>query len=490
MTIPQTIPITSIDLGVRGRTAYHGIEELAESISHNGLIQPIVLGQGIWIDTDDGVSDLLFPLLAGGRRFHALLHLGVTELHHAVTSTPGTYGFLLKGEAGTELSNLLTEIAENRDRQDVDWRDELKMIVRAGRMVVRDGFSHGVKILQRDLGSILGCNYNDINTAFQVYDDLIACPEDYKDVSGLRASLTVLLKKNQRFLESLQVERSFVTNRVQSESKQGGDANATDTTNEKKPISATDQGDVIVQSTTIPLTSHFTNKDGIKWLYHHPKSVDHIICDPDFAVSKERLSAGTSGAAEGVIQDSIETSLADLEAFIHCSFHAMRDRGFLVFFLDLDHWEKCLSWTTAAGFATQRWPFIWHKTDYRSNASPQSNTCKNMEYAMICRKPGTVFAASPQMSSIFSCPSGNTTKDFGHPFAKPKELWTKLFSMCCIKGQRVEDPFMGSGSSSVTAVEYGLSAVGQEIQTQHYNSAVLNLQRTYRKLLGEGTQFE
>lgn len=501
MTIPQTIPITSIDLGVRGRTTYHGIEELAESISHNGLIQPLVLGlatptlsngEAIGLFDDLKPYKTSYPLLAGGRRFHALLHLGVTELHHAVTSTPGSYGFLLKGEAGTELSNLLTEIAENRDREDVDWRDELKMIVRAGRMVVRDGFSHGVKILQRDLGSILGCNYNDINTAFQVYDDLIACPEDYKDVSGLRASLAVLLKKNQRFLESLQVERSFVTNRVQSESKlEGGDASATDTITGRKSISATDQGDVVVSlATTIPLTSHFTNENGIDWLTRNERSVDHIICDPDFAVSKERLSAGTSGVAEGVVQDSVETSLADLETFIHCSFHAMRDRGFLVFFLDLDHWEKCLAWTTFAGFATQRWPFIWHKTDYRSNASPQSNTCKNMEYAMICRKPGTVFAASPQMSSIFACPSGNTTKDFGHPFAKPKELWTKLFSMCCIKGQRVEDPFMGSGSSSVTAVEYGLSAVGQEIQTQHYNSAVLNLQRTYRKLLGEGTQFE
>jgi ParB-like chromosome segregation protein Spo0J len=40
---PNSIPFTSIVLGERGRSTYNGIEQLAESIRLNGLVQPIVL---------------------------------------------------------------------------------------------------------------------------------------------------------------------------------------------------------------------------------------------------------------------------------------------------------------------------------------------------------------------------------------------------------------------------------------------------------------
>lgn len=473
MNIPETILLSQIDIGVRGRTEYHGIEQLAESLEHNGLVQAIILAP-----KEDGEG---YQLIAGGRRLHAIMLLGVTEVHHAVTSEPGRYGFLLKGEPGTELTNLLTEIAENLDRHDVDWRDEVRMLVRAARLVKKDAYDKGHAIIMRDLGTILGCGYQDYRAAEVIHDDLIANPQDYAACPSIRGATQVLLKKNQRFLEAEAVKRSIrPAVSVQSEPKLEGEAVA--------PIVGLLEI-LPVPPTIIPLTSRFRHMNGLRWLMENANAVDHIICDPDFAVSKERLAAGATLSAEGVAQDSVETSLGDLQAFINLSFGSLRDKGFLVFFYDLDHHEKCQGWATDAGFAVQRWPFIWHKTDYRSNASPQSNTCKNMEYAMICRKPGAVLSG-PQMSSIFACASGNTAKDFGHPFAKPRELWTKIYQMCCIKGQMVFDPFMGSGSSTVTAIEFGLNPIGCEVQEQHYNSAILNLQKCYRKLLGDNVTFQ
>lgn len=487
----QTIPFSSIDLGTRGRTQYSGIEELAESIEHNGLIQPIVLTPEI-----DHLCNQLgsryvsttgkFLLLAGGRRFHALQLLGVTELHHGVSSEPGRYGYVLKGEQGTELSNLLTEIAENCDRVDIPWQDNVRMIVKATRLLRRDAFANGHEIIMRDMGAILGVPYHDLRCAEALHDDLIANPGDYAACPSIRYAYTALLKKNEKVLKDRLVKKTLGV-QVQDGPKQErkeGDALA-----QSRDVSGLDIGETAVQSTVIPLSQRFFHHNGINMMYKPDFRVDHIICDPDFAVSKERLEAGAVGSGDGVAQDDVETSLSDLSNFVHLAFECIKPNGFLVFFYDLDHHEKLQSWCAAAGFAVQRWPFIWHKTDYRSNASPQSNMTKCFEYAMVCRKPGAVLATSPVMS-LFAHPSASATKEFGHPFAKPRAVWNYLYNAVCIKGQTVFDPFVGSGSAALSAIEFGLNPIGCEIQEQHFNTLILNLQREYKKLLGENVRFE
>jgi len=103
-----------------------------------------------------------------------------------------------------------------------------------------------------------------------------------------------------------------------------------------------------------------------------------------------------------------------------------------------------------------------------------------MEYAMVCRKPSATLAtAAPP--AVISLPSGSTSTTLGHPFAKPPELWTKLYSAVARPGQTTFDPFMGAGSSILPAIDFGLAASGMELQEQHYNRAVLNIQAHYRK---------
>src|SRR5438477_9663675 len=130
MYIPDKISIDQIVLGERGRSSYNNIEDLAQSIADNGLIQPLVI---VPLDVAPGnEANGLYGIDAGGRRYHALRHLGITELFHATTSDPARPGFVLKGEdQGTPLARLMTEIAENLDRDDLDWRDELKLLNKA-----------------------------------------------------------------------------------------------------------------------------------------------------------------------------------------------------------------------------------------------------------------------------------------------------------------------------------------------------------------------
>lgn len=481
----ETIHFSQIDLGIRGRTRYNGVAELAESIEHNGLIQPIVLGEAIAPtgNREDGPL-LKFPLLAGGRRYHALQHLLDTErwdgiLTHAATSKPGAPGYLLKGEAGTELSNLLTELAENLDRQDMDWRDEVPMIVKAARLAKEEALANGHEIVMRDLGAIIGCGYQDYRAAEAVALDLKDNPKDYENATGIRQAYAILLKKNQQFMESLLVKNTLIRNAVQPEP---GLVQIIEL------IKDENTGFEVVPPTIIPITSKFHHTNGILWLTQNPDSFDHIICDPDFAVAQEVLEAGATGAGSGIAQASVEDSLADLKLFLPAAFHALHEHGFCVFFYDLDHHEKLQTWAKAAGFCVQRWPFVWHKTDYNSNAAPSHNQTKDLEYAMICRKPGTTLAKYPR-KSVFSTPSGDTTKTLGHPFAKPASVWTELYTAFCLKGQKVADPFAGSGSSVIAAIDYGLDPHGCELQEEHYNSLILNVQAKHRTKLGSSTFF-
>lgn len=473
---PTTLAFSSIDRSDRIRSTYAGIEDLADSIFDNGLIQPIVISPKA--DSEN------FILNAGGRRCAALDLLLVSGrwngiLEHGITCVPGKAGYVCRDEPGTELTNLMVEIDENLNRQDVSWQDNLMAICKAAKLIRQEQHAHGHMIIQRELGSIIGCGYQDLRAAEALYDDFKACPSDYLPATTIRNAYAILLKKNQTFVMALTNSKTIKpagklvittpTDGVQIESS--------------LEVVATDSQPVV----EVPLTSMFQN---CNWrdLALAPTSVDHIITDPDYGISVEALEAGVQGAAAGVAQQSIDHSLWEMDHLCARAWDWLKPNGFFIFFYDLDHHEKLQATAIASGFSVQRWPFIWHKTDYRSNAAPSHNTCKNVEYAMICRKPGATLL-HPEMSSIFPCAGGSAVKDLGHPFAKPKELWQKLFSLCCLKGQTVFDPCSGVGSMPLAAVDYGLNPIGCEINPDHYTRLLFNLQSEYQKLYGANVKF-
>jgi site-specific DNA-methyltransferase (adenine-specific) len=455
-----------IDVGERGRSTYNRIEELADSIRDNGLIQPIVLVP----------LDGKFGLDAGGRRIQALKFLGHSALYHATTSDPTRPGYVLKGEdQNTPIQRLFTEIAENLDRDDLDWRDEMKLLTKAWRLSKEEAITNGEEILMRDFGAMLGVGYSNLQAAVAIHDDVVLHPEIYKDCTRLSGPHSILMLQNAKALERLAAAKSFGGQVLKLVVSPPG-------------VSAQDEPEP-ERVITIPLTESFKLTHGLDFLRAQPAEwCDHIITDPDYGVSVERLESRGAGAGAGVHQESVEQSVAETKEFISLAWRATRPQGFLVFWYDLDHHEKFQQMATSVGWMVQRWPLIWHKLDYRSNAAPAHNFCKNIEYAMVCRKPSAVLTRA-QTSSVYACTTGDIARDVGHPFAKPYELWTWIYAAICIKGQVVEDPFVGSGSSSVAAIRWGLRPYGQEINPDHYAGLILNLQKAYRKELGNIVNF-
>lgn len=485
MQPPNSIPFSSVILDNRLRQTYSGIDELAAGIETVGLIQPLVLVPfGV---TDDVITG--WKLVAGGRRYTALASLGCTTLYHATSSDPAKPGFILKGEAGDELMNLLTEISENHDREDVPWQEELPAIVRAWYMIQAQHHKRGEEIGMRAFGAMLGTGYHNLQASVAIYDAFVKDPARFQGYATVRQAYAALLKDSAAVAAKLHVA--------------GITTNATLTPNVKvqtgpqpKPApihDGTGAEIIIVPDVTappvIPLSQMFLRTNSLDLMETMSAGyVNHILCDPDFAVSVEALSSNSSNAASGVAQDSVADSLADLYRFITLAYRVVDDSGFCVFWMDMDHWEKLRDYSTAAGWRVQRWPLTWRKLDHRSNAAPQHNFCKNQEWAMVLRKPGAVLNEA-QMSSVFDIESGPTARRFNHPFAKPIPLWRWILHAIARKGQKIYDPFMGSGSSCCAVIEHGCQALGSELSEDHHANALFNIQLQYQKTLGPDTIF-
>lgn len=504
MTPPDQIPFSSVDRSSRARTTYNRIPELADSIEHNGLIQPIVLvpleGHHA-IATDMGHEYYKnYGLDAGGRRSVALellLSDGRWDgwLHHATTCAvdPLRPGYVLKGQdESTTLKRLFTEIAENLDRDDMDWRDETALIVKAWKLAQAEHYSKGDMILMRDFGYTLGVGYSKLQASVIIHEDVVANPADYREITSIRGAYALLLKKNAAVLNRELAQRSFNPIPVKVQAAPEPERKEGDVI-DRRPSSLEDRAVVVeelaVQPREIPhitLSSAFHNVDSFTLMSQMPDAcVDHIYTDPDYAISIDRLAANSTTSHLGVVQGSVTESLSDMERLVREAWRIIKPQGFFVFWYDMDHQEKLVALAESVGFGVQRWPLTWHKTDYRSNASPQSNFPKNEEWAMLCRKPNAILTAV-QTTSVFAWPSAKTAREFNHPFAKPVEVHRWILSAIAIKGQTLYDPFMGSASIPVAAVEFGLRPTGSELNPDHYASAVLNLQTAYRKILGTG----
>jgi DNA modification methylase len=459
----QTIPISSIDSSNRGRTTYNGITELAENIKTHGLIQPIVVAP-----KDDG-----YILVAGGRRLCALKELQVTELHHGVSSEPGRYGYVLKSEMpeiSNSLSAVIAEIAENLNRENLDWRDELNLIVKAYNLAKTEASLQGEKLLMQDFAVALGTSYSNLYAAVTIADDVAARPELYENVTSIRGALTTKLK-----LEA--------------------DAAAKVLAKRATPIVALSAG-VLPEKTsaadepqfTISLSTRIRHGDAIALMAEMPdKSVDHIITDPDYAVSVDRLESNSIFVSAGVAQNSIEESLSDLYAFLEHAYRVLKPHSFCMFWYDLDHHEKLQAKARAVGFSVQRWPLIWRKVNFASNAAPLYNFCKNIEYVMVCRKSEAVLR-EPKTSSVFDC--SWVTREFEHPFAKPAAVWRWLIESVANPGSLILDPFAGAGSCPCAAIQSGCHPIAFELQETHYTNLLLNVKRIYNETYNAKIAFE
>lgn len=154
-------------------------------------------------------------------------------------------------------------------------------------------------------------------------------------------------------------------------------------------------------------------------------------------------------------------------------------------------------------------PILWHKI---SNASFEANTSSSilgkpyepnaiikndLEYILMERKPGGYRKPTDQQriesrinesdfqkwfSQIWNMPGASTRN--GHPAPFPLELATRLIRMFSFVGDTVVDPFCGSGTTMLAAIQTKRNSIGIEVERDYCQSTVERLEHS-RTMLDE-----
>lgn len=142
-------------------------------------------------------------------------------------------------------------------------------------------------------------------------------------------------------------------------------------------------------------------------------------------------------------------------------------------------------------------PILWQKisnasTEVEGNGSaflgkpyePNAIVKSDIEYILLFRKPGAYRAPTEEQRSlsmidkhdharwfrsIWSDIPGASTRQ-GHPAPFPVELAYRLIRMFSFVGDTVLDPFIGSGTTSLAAMNAYRSSVGYEIEPEYFRA--------------------
>lgn len=461
------IPAKSIDTSDRIRGDYPNLDRLAESIRSHGLMQPPV------VNTAN-------KLIAGGRRFKAMTELlGCTEIP------------VIFLETLNEAHLRILEVEENVQREAISWQDTCKAIKRIHQSNLVDALTSGRKWTQYSTGALLNRSQADVSNALLLAACLESNDKDITSAATPTDALRILLQRRE-----LEVTKSLAAQAIPNFSSTPltaierpvidpstllstfGAATLGTTSPTQSPTTLPEASPSLV----IPLSQCIANSDALTWLHDHPACCDHIVTDIPYGIEMSNLQQENTGmnVSSTAAEHDVTSNIALMDSMFPLFYSALRESGFAVLWCDISHWERLTTNALAAGFKVQRWPLIWFKTSSCLNQAASYNFTKNFEIALVLRK-GTAQLTTPQSSSVFV--SDNTgAATYGHPFAKPTALWSWIYSAITLRGQRVLDPFAGSGSASCSAVLSGLTPLAVELNPDHFARLRLNLSDTYSKL--------
>ena len=165
--------------------------------------------------------------------------------------------------------------------------------------------------------------------------------------------------------------------------------------------------------------------------------------------------------------DSYEEWTQLMNAFPALAYRMAKPEAHVYAFCDIDRFAELKETFRMSGWWVHRTPIIWHKPAAPRVPWPEHGPQRKYElilYAVKGHKRTNVIA--PDVVSF------NTDENVGHPAQKPVALLVDLLKRSVKPGDRILDPFAGSGSIFPAAHELKCIATGIEQDAAAYGIAV------------------
>lgn len=442
--------------------------DFLSSIKQRGILSPILC-------TPDG------QLVAGGRRFAAAKHLGLTDV---------PVRFVADGLAPTELR--VIELEENIRRAALPWRDECRAVAELHQLwgATRTGWTHekSEEVIGHDIGRWL-------RVARELDNPRLA------QATSFWAAWNICQRIDQRLADSVLEDISFAGEELASDIDQNalgeelveanGDQSGTvevasDGGGESEPPSGSPLARALPQGTKTskppPAPEDILHGDFISWAntYVGPR-FNFIHCD--FPYGKRVFAGEWGGKADSGFQyeDTPDVYWELVACLCRNLDRLMTSSAHLMFWLssevEMQHATIERFRELAPELIFQPRALVWLKSDNVGIVpDPKRGPRWITELALMASR-GDRTLVKP-LANAYAAPTARSL----HPSTKPEPVLRHFFGMFCDNTTRMLDPTCGSGSSLRAAESLNAERVFGIERDEGYVSAARKALREFRTL--------
>ena len=410
----RDILISDIIIEDRFREEYGDIEELAESIKVNGIIQPITISEEM-------------VLIAGGRRLIAAQLADLEKIPCVIR------------DIKDKIEAKEIELFENLHRKNLEWYESILLHKQIHEMMKE---KYGDDWSGRKTSELLNKSVGYTSEALNLADALEIIPDLKKQPTLQQAK-----REYNRIGESMLIKAL----------KEG-----------------VEKGEIVEVDAQGKERRRKTKGAQLKWFkgYHrgdcYEKLKNRPNCCYNFAEVDPPYGIDIIKKKKGNQDDVIYTE-SDEENYRAFSssvanevYRTLKDNAFCIWWFGYTHRYSVYSALTEAGFHVDELPAIWYKIKSGAQTNqPEIYLARSYETFFVCRKGKPVMMKRGR-SNVFSFQTVSYN-DKTHPTERPLDLMTELLQTFCAPGAKIVIPFLGSGKTMWAAHDLHMKAEGWEI---------------------------
>ena len=218
------------------------------------------------------------------------------------------------------------------------------------------------------------------------------------------------------------------------------------------------------------------HKDAIKdMMEQEDDSIDILLTDPPYGIEIDKIATSIGNSTGGFstsgykFDDSTRNALVQYEILAGESYGFTTSAAHAYIFVAPEFFQFVREAMIEAGWDAYIKPIIWIKRESGQCNMPERWPSSCYEMILYCRKAASKLITQGMPDWIQEDPVLESKRI--HPTEKPVPLLRNLLNRVSLPGQRLYDPFMGSGSSLEAGLAQKLIVRGCDNDVNAYNAA-------------------